>query len=62
MNLKEAMAIVFDLANENALEERVADDAELGEEYQKQQAALETVHEFINSDAFKNVVAVGWDK
>lgn len=43
----DSLAIVYDLANENALSERYANDEVLAEEYEKQQRALAVVLDII---------------
>ena len=46
MRIEEAMAIVYDLASQNVLDESHKDD-DLAEEYARQKLALDTVHDFI---------------
>jgi hypothetical protein len=46
MKIEEAMAIVYDLASQNVLDESHKDD-DLAEEYERQKLALDTVHDFI---------------
>jgi hypothetical protein len=46
MRIEEAMAIVYDLASQNVLDESHKDD-DLAEEYERQKLALDTVHDFI---------------
>lgn len=47
MNLKEAMEIVYELAEQNALDEHEAGEMGQQDEFAKQQLAMDTVHDFI---------------
>lgn len=47
METGEALAIVYELAEQNALDEHEAGEMGLQDEQKKQQLALDTVHDFI---------------
>lgn len=49
MNLKEALKIVLDLAEQNVLEEKLADTEELLYERERQLAAIDIIGDFLGS-------------
>lgn len=53
MRLIRALEIVYDLANENALDSDYEDDNELSDVYAVQQEALETVLAHLNNMKFE---------